>query len=306
MELSFARPIYLLFLFLIPLIFFIHLKTLTVKKKRALRFANFEAIARIKGIDFFSKNIVILFLSVFLIFLLTMSVSGLTVHMKLDASSFSFVLAVDSSRSMEADDMFPNRLHVAKNVAENFVNNIPISTRVGVVSFSGSSIIEQGMTDEKEMIVSAIRGISLESFGGTDIYETIITSTNLLRNDESRSIILLSDGQINVGKIEDAIDYANENDVIVNAIGIGTGDGGKTSYGLSKLDEKLLKSLSYNTGGTFFKVGSKEELEVSFDKIMKITKRKVSINLSNYLIFFAIILFFIEYVLANTKYKSFP
>ena len=306
MYVTFAHPKYLFFLFLVPILFFIHFVTLKSGKKIALKFANFEAIARISGVDFFSKNITILLLSSLLVCLLTMAVSGLTLHMQLEASSFSFVLAIDSSQSMEADDMYPSRLSVAKDTAIEFVNSAPRTTKIGVVSFAGSALIEQDLTENKDSARAAIKNIEINAFGGTDLYEAIITSTNLLKSEEARSIILLSDGQINIGRIDDCIEYANENDVVVHTIAIGTEEGGKTGYGISKLDEDSLKALAYNTGGIFFKATNKDELSNALKEAMKLTKRKVAIDISNYLIIISIILFIFEYILVNTKYKLFP
>lgn len=306
MHVTFEYPIYLSLLLLIPVLFFIHLVTLRTKKKGALKFANFEAISRISGVDFFSKNITVLLLSVLLIFLLTMASAGLTVHIQMKASSFSFILAVDSSQSMGAEDMPPNRLDVAKETAVKFVDSAPISTRIGVVSFSGRSFIEQALTENKGGVKGAIGNIRLESFGGTDLYEVIVTSTNLLAGEEAGAIVLLSDGQINVGAIEEGIDYANDNDLIIHTIAIGTGEGGKTAYGISKLDEDALKAVAYNTGGIFFKTENRVELEKSFEDILKLTTKKVPINLSTYLVVISTILFVIGYLLINTKYKSLP
>ena len=57
-EFTFLHPKFLFFLFAIPILFVIHFLSLTNRKKVALKFANFNAIARIQGIDFFSKNLV--------------------------------------------------------------------------------------------------------------------------------------------------------------------------------------------------------------------------------------------------------
>jgi len=306
MYVTFTNTIYLFLLFLIPLVFFIHLVTLKSKKRKALRFANFEAIARIRGIDFFSKNITILFISMVILFLLVMSIAGLTLHTELEASAFSFILAIDSSQSMEADDIPPSRLAAAKKTAIEFLEATPVSTNIGIVSFYGVALIEQDVTNDKELVKRAISDIQISILGGTDLYEAVITSTNLLKGEDSRAIILLSDGQINVGGIQGSINYANDNDIIVHTVGIGTEEGGKTSYGLSKLDEDSLKALAYNTGGSFFKIQDEQGLSNSFREIMNLTKKKVSIDLSKYLIIAAIILFFIEYILINTRYKLFP
>ncbi len=306
MYITFTHPGYLLLLMIIPLFFLIHLLSLKNTKSRALRFANFEAISKIKGVDFFSKNITVFFLSVLIIFSLVVSISGLTLHRQIEASSFSFVLAIDSSRSMEASDLQPNRLEAAKETARNFVDSAPITTKIGVVSFAGSSYIHTGLIENKDEIKEAIDGIDRSFIEGTDIYEVIITSTNLLKNEEARAIILLSDGQMNVGEIDYAINYANENDVTIHTIAVGTEEGGKTSYGLSKVDEDSLKALAFNTEGNFSKAQDKNSLLNSFSEMLKLTNKKVSIDLSIYFIFISILLFVIEYVLMNARYKLLP
>ena len=101
---SFTHPQYLLFLFLIPIFFMIHFFSLSNRKKVALKFANFDAISRIMGVDFFSKNVIILFLNSIIILFLVFALSGLTMHTTRESSSFSFVLAMDTSQSMEAND----------------------------------------------------------------------------------------------------------------------------------------------------------------------------------------------------------
>jgi Ca-activated chloride channel family protein len=306
MYITFAHPRYLLLLLIIPLFFLIHLLTLKNTKNRALRFANFEAISRIKGVDFFSKNITVFLLSVFVIFFLVISVSGLTLHRQIEASSFSFILAIDSSRSMEAKDMQPNRLEVAKETAKSFVDSTPASTKIGVVSFSGSTYIHTGLTEDKDEIKEAIDKIERSFIEGTDIYEVVITSTNLLENEEARAVILLSDGQMNVGEIDYAIEYANKNDVIVHTIAVGTEEGGETSYGISKLDEDSLKALAYNTEGEFSKAQDEDSLINSFSSKLELTNKKISTDLSFYFVLTSIFLFVLVYVLVNSRNKLLP
>jgi len=275
-------------------------------KRKALSFANFEAISRIKGIDLFSKNLTTFLLDISIVFLLVMAASGLTLHKQADASSFSFVLAIDSSRSMEAQDMQPNRIDAAKEVAKDFVELSPLTTKTGVVSFSGTSYINQEITDNKDKIKEAIESIEISEAEGTDVFEVVVTSANLLKNENGKSVIMLSDGQVTVGRIQEAIDYANENNIIIHTIAIGTLEGGKTSYGVSKLDEDSLKALAYNTQGNFSKASDKETLSESFNSILRLTKMKVSIELSSYLLLTAIILFLVSYILTEMRYRIFP
>lgn len=304
MMFSFLRPQYLFFLFAIPILLMIHFFSLSNRKKVALKFANFDAIARIRGIDFFSKNFFDLFLSLLIAFFLIMAISGLNVHVSKETSAFSFVIAIDNSQSMDADDFFPNRLSASKQTAIDFVNDIPFGVRIGVISFAGTSYIEQDLTEDKEIVVGAIKNIELGSFGGTNLYEAVITSSNLLKNEEHKAIILLSDGQINIGNIENTIDYANMNDVIIHSIAMGTEEGGVTGYGISKVDESSLKSVAHYTGGNFFRAQDKESLSQSFSDILNFTTKKVSIDLSNYLIIFTLIFFVIKFLFSNMRYPN--
>ena len=300
---SFAHPAHLFFLLLIPLMIFIHFFSLKSTRATALRFANFPAIARIKGIDFFSKNLVITGLSILVVLLLVLALSGMILNIMIDASSYSFVIALDASQSMEANDLLPNRMEAAKDAALEFVGSVPIATRMGVISFSGNSLIEQDLTDSKNLVKTAIKDVVVSDISGTDLFEAVITGTNLLKAEETRAIILLSDGQINVGSIADAIEYANTNQVVIHSIAVGTEEGGIARYGLSKLDENSLKALAYNTGGEFFRATDKATLVESFYNAIGKTRKKVGINLGVYLLIAAMILFTIEYFLISTKYR---
>lgn len=294
MYFNFTNPSYLVLLFLVPVLIFFHFYSIKNQRKRSIVFANFEAIAKIKGIDLYSKNIIILFLNIAMAVAIIFSLAGLTLYKEMDASSFSYVIAVDSSESMGAIDISPNRLFSAKEASIEFVNSLPYNLKVGVLSFSGTSYIEQELTDNKEKIIKAIDGIELKKFGGTDIYEAVSISSFMLKEEENKAVIILSDGQMNVGNVYDAIEYARNNNLLVHSFGIGTVEGGEASYGISKLDEDSLKSLSYNTNGNYFKITSKEEMKKAFSEIVPLTRKIGSVNLSLYLIIAVLVFFILE------------
>lgn len=299
MYISFTHPIYLLFLFAIPVLIFLHFFGLKTIKGRGLKFANFDAIAKIKGIDIYSKNIYLLIFNVLFVILLVLALAGLNLHREVEASSFSFVIAIDNSGSMSADDVSPDRISFAKQTAKNFVNSLPYESNLAVISFSGDSQIEQGLTKNKQEINYAIDSIELNVIGGTDLYEAISTSAELLNGEGAKAIILLSDGQINVGGVNEAIDLAHFNEILVHTFGIGTVAGGEASYGLSKLDEDSLKSLAYNSGGKYFNINDNKNINDPFNEIIKPTQRLGKIDLSFYLIIAVIILFLIKQFLLS-------
>lgn len=306
MTVEIINPSYLILLGIIPIIIFLHFFLLKNKRSNALKFANFNALARVSGVDLLSKNVLILFLSLIVIALLVFSLAGVKVQTVLYSSSFSYIVSIDSSSSMEATDFSPNRLEAAKETAINFVNSVPAGTKIGIVSFSGNAFMEQDLTEDKDALRNAIQNIPISSVGGTDIEEAVVTSSNLLEGEDAKAVVLISDGRLNVGTIENAVNYANNHDVIVHSIGIGTEAGGTTSYGLSKIDEDALKALAHNTNGKYFKAETKESLSDSFGQIIELKFKKVTTNITPYLTLITLILFVIYYILINTRFRVLP
>lgn len=301
MYFSFDYGLYLYFLFFIPVLIFFHFYNLKNSRGKSLKFANFDSIARVKGIEIYSKNIVILVVNILIVLFFTFSLSGITLHKEVDVSSFSFVIAVDSSLSMEATDLEPNRLFAAKEASFDFVDSLPQGSKLGVVSFAGNAYIQEDLTIDKSLIKTAINNIEISKYGGTDIYEAVSISLGMLKGEENKAIVLLSDGQINVGNIYEVVDLARESGVIVHTIGIGTVEGGSVVYGISKIDEDTLNALAYNSGGKFFKVGNRSELLGSFSEIVPLTRKMGEVKLSNLFAILAVVLFIIEQVFLSER-----
>lgn len=299
MYFTFQNPSYLFLLFIIPILIFLHFYNLKHIRTRALKFANFDAIARVKGIDLYSKNITFLIIDTLMIIFLVLSLSGFTLNMDVNSSKFSFVVAIDNSESMGATDITPNRLAAAKEAATEFVNSLPSYSRVGIVSFSGNSYVEQDMTKDKELLKIGIGKIQLTDIGGTDIYEAISTSSFLLSKESDKAIVLISDGQINTGTAQDIFTSDKFKDIVIHTIAIGTKEGGKTQFGISKVDEETLKAISYNMKGKFFSINNKDEFKNAFLEIIPMTKKMGSISLSFYLLILALIFLILKLALTQ-------
>ena len=167
-----------------------------------------------------------------------------------EGGDFNFVIAIDSSGSMLADDFSPNRLDAAKAAAIGFVDRVPEGSKLALMGFSGTPFIKSTLTDDFEKIRQGIDDIKLEYSSGTAVGDSIIAATNvLLESEKARVIVLLTDGQSNVGiVIEKAINYANDNFVTVNTIGMATKAGGRFSgiEAISVLDEDSLRKISFH------------------------------------------------------------
>jgi len=106
-------------------------------------------------------------------------------------------------------------------------------------------------------IKTIVNSIELSDVGGTDLGQAIVNSANLLINsDKGKSIILLSDGQNNIGMpLQEAIDYANIRGVIIYTIGLG-----------NEINEPFLKTLVSEKDNYFF-APSAQNLKTIYDNI---------------------------------------
>jgi len=317
MEIAVSHMGFLWFLIAIPCLIITHFITLKYSRKSALRFSNFEAIARVTKEYISSKpyaslvvnrGIILLTLRIVALTFLVFAVAGTVLWYEGKTSDFDFVIAIDTSSSMLADDFTPNRLEATKVAASLFVDTLAPKSKAGLVAFGGTSYVDQKPTDDILSLKGKIKNMSVSRVGGTDLATAVITSSNLLmQGDRGKAVILLTDGQSNVGvSVDDGITYANNENVIIHTIGVGTEAGGKFLGVdvLSKLDETTLKRIASLTGGEYFRADNKEALIEAYKKISGLTTRKLSINLTPIFLLIALTLSLLEWVLLNTIFRT--
>jgi Ca-activated chloride channel family protein len=188
------------------------------------------------------------------------------------------VLAVDTSLSMEADDVEPTRLEVAQEAARTFVADLPEQLNVGLVTFNGSTAISVVPTRDREALIAGIDAMELGE--GTAIGEAIFTSLDAVasapqgEDDEPAParIVVMSDGETTVGRDNaDAATAAADAGVPVDTIAFGTADG-------EIVDEfgdvvpvpvapEPLADVAAATGGATFEADSLDELSAVYADI---------------------------------------
>jgi len=303
----FVKPQYLVLLFVIPLMIFVHISSIVGAKKRAVKFANFDAIKRVSGVEMFSKNLTILYLSIIIVVLLVLSMSQMSVTREVETSRVSFVLALDSSRSMGATDLLPTRLDAAKIAAIDFLKMAPEKTRMGIISFAGTIVIEQEVTDEPALLEKAINNIEVKTTGGTNALDALITASNILINEDGKSIIFISDGNINVNDLQNILDYSKKNNIVINCLGVGTESGGEEEFGgFFKASEEGLKTMAEETGGKYYHVSNVEDFYSAMNDMIELTKKVAVFNMSFYLDLVAMLVLLLTFFLVNTRYRTLP
>lgn len=307
---SFLYPNFLWFLFFVPFFIFVYFFGLSYNKKKAIVFSNFNAIKRFYGIEFFNKNYLYLYLNLIVLIFLILVLAGTQIHFGATTSSYSYVLLIDNSHSMSADDIKPNRFIAAKDAAKIFVSSLPLGVNVGVVGFSGSAVVYQEMISDKMRTRMAIDNIDYGEIAGTNIYSAIVSANRLFEradDEKLKAIILISDGQVNVGEAPLIISLAERSDIVIHTIAVGTVEGGVTDTGfVSRADIDFMKALAFNTGGQFFSVEETDDFSKSFSQLVERIDDIIKIDLSLYLLIIAILLFVINWILYNFRFRVFP
>jgi Ca-activated chloride channel homolog len=145
------------------------------------------------------------------------------------------VLAIDTSRSMEAIDVRPSRMEAIKIAALNFVHHLPAKYRVGVVDFATQASVAAPATRNRALVEKAIA--QLEPGGATALGDGVVTALNLGRavprepgargkpgDVPPATLILFTDGLQEGGEISaaDAVKRAIQLHVPINAVLVGT------------------------------------------------------------------------------------
>ena len=200
----------------------------------------------------------------------------------------SLAILIDTSISQQ------RTLPEEKSAAIAFVENVirPTKDEVSVVSFTGESTLEQGMTNNMERLRRAINrvefvppsgyigggviaggtppasGRNQATQGSTAIWDAIwVTSEEVLGpapDKTRRAIILLTDGDNTWGqkKLDEAVQAAQKAEAVIYSIGIGDDFYGGVSKG-------TLTKLSENTGGHAFFPRDESELRQAFRQIQE-------------------------------------
>jgi Ca-activated chloride channel family protein len=124
------------------------------------------------------------------------------------------VLAIDTSLSMEATDVDPNRIEAAQEAADGLVEGLTDNVRVGLVSFDNGATIQVTPTTDHDAVRDAIDGLELDEF--TAIGEAIFAGLDAIEIAEQdqpepaadatadepppSQIVLMSDGETTTGR----------------------------------------------------------------------------------------------------------
>jgi Ca-activated chloride channel family protein len=194
------------------------------------------------------------------------------------------VVAIDTSRSMLATDVAPNRLTRAKLAALDLMR-LAKSDRLGLVAFAGSAFLQSPLTLDEEAFRQSVEALDVGIIpqGGTAITEAIQTAMTAFEkgNDNHKVLVLFTDGEDHDSGAEEAAKKAGEAGLKIFTIGVGTAEGelirvpdeqGNVSFlkddagnaVKSRLDETLLRKIAVN--GFYLPLQGAKAMEVLYSK----------------------------------------
>ena len=279
---SFASPLILWGLLLIPLALLGYWLVQRRRIKYAARFTNLDLLANVVDASPGRRRHVPAVLALAALTALVVAMARPQAVVAVPREEATVVLTMDGSASMTATDVAPTRLDAAKSAASTFLDGLPDRFRVGLVSFSNSTRVLEEPTDDHEAVRSSLETIQGEV--GTAIGDAIRDSIALAPRDENGersgetlfAVLLLSDGKNSAGVEPLAVlDEAKEAGVPIHTIALGTEEGTveiPNAYGELQPypvppDPETLRQIAEETGGRFFEAPTEADLEAVYEEI---------------------------------------
>ncbi len=195
------------------------------------------------------------------------------------------VVAVDTSRSMLAGDVAPNRLARAKLAALDLMK-LARTDRLALAAFAGNAFLQCPLTLDDNAFQQSVNllDVGLLPQGGTAIGQAIEVAMAALKDsgDNYKAMILITDGEDHDPGALEAATKAAGIGLKIFTVGVGTATGdrirltddqGRTTYVLdeqgnpvvSKLNQDLLREIAQKTGGDFLPLAGADPMQTLYE-----------------------------------------
>jgi Ca-activated chloride channel family protein len=238
------------------------------------------------------------------------------------------MLVLDISSSMLAEDIEPNRVEAAKQVAADFVQGRK-NDRIGLVVFSGKAYTQCPLTLDYGILLELFNSVGVGQVeDGTAIGMGLGVAVNRLRQSDalSKIIILLTDGRNNRGEIDPKTGAQLAQTMGIKIYTIGAGGIGQARFPVDDprfgrryvqvdvdIDEAMLGEVAEMTGGRYFRATDRSSLEAIYEEIDQLETTEIEVTeftryseLFHIPLALAIGLASLEILLLNTRFRKIP
>ena len=195
------------------------------------------------------------------------------------------IAAIDTSKSMLAADIAPNRLARAQLAALSLMQEAK-SDRMGVVAFSGTAFLECPLTADEGAFQQSVEALNVNTIseGGTSLAEAINTASHAFKEgDNFKILVLFTDGEDNDEGAVDAAKAAAKDGLKIFTVGIGTAAGELLQYRdqngnleyirddqgqvvKSHLNQPLLEQIAKEAGGAYYSLSGANTMEALYNR----------------------------------------
>lgn len=216
---------------------------------------------------------------------------------KKEVEGIDIMLVMDVSTSMLAEDLRPNRIEAAKNVAAEFINGRP-NDNIGLTIFAGEAFTQCPMTTDHTSLLNMLQTVRTDIAArgliqdGTAVGMGLASAVARLKDSKAKSkvVILLTDGSNNMGDLSPmtSAQIAKSMGIRVYTIGVGPNKvarypaivaGGVQYVNIPvEIDTKTLSDIAATTDGNFYRATNNAELKNIYKDIDKLEKTKMNVK----------------------------
>ena len=278
---SFAQPVFLVALALVPLGLAAYIRHEHVRRLAADAFAAPAVRASLApSTPGWRRHVPLAIFGLALVVLLVaLAKPQTTVAVAVERASI--MLTTDYSGSMQSTDVAPTRLQAARAAADSFLDEVPDTVRVGLVSFNQAARLVSTPTTDRAPLRAAIA--TLTPSGGTATGEALAVSLTALASQTDdggvrvpSAIVLLSDGKSTRGRTpQELAQRAKDLKIPVYTVTLGTAAGtitvqksdGTTETRPVPPDPAEMRDVASISGGRAFTADNLEELSTVYERL---------------------------------------
>ncbi len=200
-------------------------------------------------------------------------------------TGLDIVVAVDTSKSMLAADIAPNRLARAKLAALELMQTAK-ADRLGLVAFAGDAFLSCPLTIDDTAFQQSVQALDVNAIpqGGTALAAAINTALATFKEKGNhRALVIFTDGEDNDEGALAAAGQASKEGLKIFTVGIGSTEGtlvtitdakGNSDYVRdekgqvlkSKLNEKLLQDIAAAAGGFYLPLRGADTIGTLYER----------------------------------------
>ncbi len=185
-------------------------------------------------------------------------------EIEVKSNFINIVTAIDMSKSMFANDIYPNRFEFAK---KKFIDSLKFfkKSKISLIGFSSQTFLISPLTKDFHSLEFLTKNLKLEylNLKGTNIMALLESANNLFIDSKKRTLLIFTDGS-DKKDFSKEISYAKEHNIVLYIYAIGTDKGGVIKEKNGVLKDKNgdivivkrndnIKKLAIDTGGAYMR-----------------------------------------------------